>query len=120
MSTTLVQTESRRPAAVTGALSQASTASTVVVTGSDMDATQFASVSYTIKVITNDVGWSVFGANVSDFTDEVAVQAATQVVAGAAGSYSVAQAPFRYYRVKVIDQVGGSHGTATVNGVRKG
>ncbi len=107
------------PAAVTGAIPQASTNATVVVAGAEIDATQFRSVCYTIAVATHDVDWSVFGANASDYSDEVAVLAATKVSAGANSSYSVAQAPFRYYRVKIVDDVGGTHGTATVNGIAK-
>lgn len=114
-----VQTQPFRPALVTGAVVQASTASTAVASGSELDATQFGSVAYTISIATNNVNWSVFGANVSDYSDEVAVQAATQVNAGANGSYSVAQAPFRFYRAKIIDTVGGTHGTATINGAAK-
>lgn len=104
---------------VTGACAQTSTASTVVVTGTDLDATQFRSVSYTIIVATHDVDWSVFGANVSDYSDEVAVLTATKVDLSTSSSYSVSQAPFRYYRVKIIDDVGGTHGSVTVNGVAK-
>lgn len=99
---------------------QASTASTAVVTGSEMDARPWRSVAYTIKVATNSVDWSVFGANASDYSDEVAVQAAATVAAGAASSYAVAQAPYSYYRVKIIDTSAPNHGTATVRGVMKG
>lgn len=120
MSTTLVQAQNLPPAAVTGAVGpQTSTASTVVVTGAEIDATQFRSVCYTAIVATHDVDWSVFGANASDYSDEVAVLAATKIAAGASGSYTVAQAPYRFYRVKCIDDVGGTHGTITVNGVAK-
>jgi len=119
VASSIVQTQNLQPALITGALSQASTASTVAVTGSDLDATQFSSIAYTIVIATNAVKWSVFAANVSDFSDEVAVLSATTVASGAASSYSAALAPFRYYRVKIIDDSGGSHGTATVNGVAK-
>ena len=99
---------------------QLSTASTVVLAGAELDARGFRSLAYTVKVATQSVDWSVFGANASDYSDEVAVQAATTVVAGAAGSYVVAQAPYSFYRCKLIDTVGGVHGTATIRGILKG
>lgn len=99
---------------------QASTASTVVVASSDLDARAWRALSYTVAVATQAIKWSVFGANASDFSDEVAVLAATTVAAGANSSYSVAPPPFSYYRVKIIDDSGGVHGTATVRGIVKG
>lgn len=99
---------------------QASTASTAVVTGSELDAGPHLTACYTIKVATNAVKWSVFGANASDYSDEVAVLSATTVASGAASSYAASPAPFRYYRVKVIDDSGGSHGSVTVRGIAKG
>jgi hypothetical protein len=112
---TLAQTQNLLPALVTGAVAATSTASTAVATGAELDATQFGSVAYSISVATNAVKWSVFGANVSDYSDESAVQAATTVAAGAIGTYA-ATAAFRFYRVKLIDDAGGSHGVATING----
>ncbi len=121
MSTTKVQTDNLPPALVTGAVGpQTSTSGTVVVSGAEVDATQCRSLSYTAVCATNDVDWSVFGANASDYSDEVAVKAATQIAAGANDSYTVSPPPFRFYRVKVKDHVGGTHGTVTVNGVAKG
>lgn len=119
MSTTLIQTLNLPPAGVTGAVQQASTNATANVAGVEIDATQYRTVCYTIAVATHDVDWSVFGANSADYSDEVAVLAATKVAAGANSSYSASPAPFRYYRVKIIDDVGGTHGTATVNGICK-
>ena len=119
MSTTPVQTANLPAAAVTGAVTQVSTSGTVVAAGSEMDATQYKTVAYTITIATHDVDWSVFGANVSDYSDEVALLAATKVSAPGVSSYTAALAPFRYYRVKIIDDVGGTHGTATINGIMK-
>lgn len=120
MSTTIVQTLNAPPAAVTGPVGpQASTNATVVVAGAEIDATQFRSVAYTAIAASHDVDWSVFGANAADYSDEVAVLTATKITAGANANYSVAQAPYRFYRVKVIDDVGGTHGTITVNGIAK-
>ncbi len=91
-----------------------------VVAGSEIDARAWKSVAYTIAVADNDVTWTVFGANAADYSDEIAVQAAAPVVAGATGNYAVAQAPYAYYRVKIRSTVGGAHGTATVRGIAKG
>lgn len=99
---------------------QASTNATVVVTGSGMDARPWTSLAYTVVVATNAIKWSVFGANAADYSDEVAVLSAATVAAGAGSSYSVSLAPFAYYRVKIIDDSGGVHGTATVRGIMKG
>lgn len=99
---------------------QASTASTVVVADSEIDARPYSSVAYTISVATNAIKWSVFAANAADYSDEVAVVSATTVAAGASTSYAVAPAPYSYYRVKIIDDSGGVHGTATVRGIAKG
>lgn len=97
---------------------QASTNATAVVTGSGLDAGPYDLISYTIVIATEDVDWSVFGANSSDYSDEVAVVSATTVGAGTASSYT-ADAGYRYYRVKIIDTVGDTHGTATVRGLAK-
>lgn len=99
---------------------QLSTASTAVVTSSDLDTGPHLTVCYTVKVATNAIKWSVFGANVSDYSDEVAVLSAATVAAAASSSYTATPAPFRYYRVKIIDDSGGVHGTATVSGIAKG
>lgn len=98
---------------------QVSTNATVVVTGSDIDVRPYTSLAYTVTVATNAIKWSVWGANAADFSDETAVQAAATVTAGGVASYSVAQAPFSYYRVKIIDDAGGVHGTATIRGIAK-
>ena len=101
-------------------IAQASTSSDEVVSGSEIDARMWKSISYTIKVATNAVTWTVFGANTLDYSDEVVVQDAASVAASASGSYAAIQAPYAYYRVKIRDTVGGSHGTATVVGLAKG
>lgn len=103
----------------TAPTAQLSTAATVVVTGSDVDARGYSALAYTIIVATQDVSWSVFGANVSDFSDEKAVLTATQVVAGATGNYAVSPPPYGYYRSKIIDTAGGVHGSVTINIIAK-
>lgn len=78
------------------------------------------SLVYTLKVATNNLLWTVYGANVSDYSDEVVVQAEAQVNAGAVGSYSTTQAVYRYYRAKIKAAVADAQGTATINGLVKG
>jgi hypothetical protein len=120
VSATKVQTDTLPAALVTGAVGpQTSTNATVVVTGAELDVTQYKTVAYTAIAATHDVDWSVFGANAADYSDEVAVLAATKITAGSNASYTANPAPYRYYRVKVIDDVGGTHGTITVNGIAK-
>ena len=41
------------------------------------------------------------------------------MASGTASTYVVAQAPYAYYRVKIIDTVGNTHGTATLAGIVK-
>lgn len=98
---------------------QVSTASLVVLAGSEFDARTWISLAYTIAVATEAVTWSVFGANASDYSDEIVVSAGASVAAAAASSYAVALAPYAYYRVKIIDTAAGTHGTATVRGIVK-
>ena len=96
-----------------------STNATAVLTGSDFDARLWATIGLTLIVAAFGVTWTVTGANVSDFSDEVVVQAATAVAAGSVGFYSTYFAAFAYYRVKIIDTVANSHGTVTLNGLAK-
>src|ERR1035437_5025976 len=98
---------------------QISTASTVVLAGCEFDARPWTAIAYTVAVITNSVTWSVWGANAADYSDEQAVLAPVSVIASATGTYVAALAPYAYYRVKIIDTVGGTHGTATVRGIVK-
>lgn len=99
---------------------QASTASQAVITGSDIDMRGWRSLAYTLTNITNTISYYIYGANDSAFADETVVSGPTDIAASAAGSYSVAQAPYAYYRVKIIDKVGGDHGTVTLRAIAKG
>ncbi|MFZ3172071.1 MAG: hypothetical protein WA118_08835 [Carboxydocellales bacterium] len=101
-------------------VAQASVNAETLLAGSEIDMRMWRSLAYTLKVATNDVTWVVYGANSADYSDEVVVQSAANVVAGAAGTYAVAQAPYAYYRVKIYSTVGGSHGTGTLIGIAKG
>ena len=98
---------------------QASTASVVVLAGSQIDARGRVSICYTISVATHDVTWTVWGANASNYSDEQSVNGSISVVAAASGAYATSLAPYAYYRVKIIDTVGASHGTATLRGIAK-
>ncbi len=120
MAITVTQPQNLPPAGITGALSQNSTNATAVVTGSEMDATQWQSVSYTVAAAGNAIKWSVFAGNMSNYADEVAVLAATTVSAAAVNSYATTQAPYLFYRVKLIDDALNTHGVCTINGAVKG
>ncbi len=98
---------------------QTSTNSAAVVTGSAMDVRAYTSLAYTIAVATNTVTWWVYGANASDYSDEVIVDGPTNVTAGSVDSYAVTQAPYGYYRVKIQSTTPDSHGSATVRGIAK-
>jgi hypothetical protein len=98
---------------------QASTASAAVVVGSDMDMRPWRSLSYTILNADQTITWWVYGANAANFSDEVIVDGPSDVLASGIDSYDVQQAPYAYYRVKIIDKVGGVHGNCRVVGVAK-
>ncbi len=89
------------------------------VTGSGIDAQGFTTVSYTVVVADNTITWWVYGANTSDYSDEVIVDGPSDVLAGAADSYAVSPAPYAYYRVKIQSKVAGSHGAVTLVGIAK-
>jgi hypothetical protein len=95
---------------------QLSTDVDAVVAGSEIDTALKTSLSYTIRVITNAVTWTVFGADAASYADEVIVQAPASVAAAGVGSYSTALAVYRYYRVKIKATSAGNQGTATVLG----
>ena len=100
-------------------VAQTSANADTVLTGSGLDARGWLTVCYTILIATNTVDWTVYGANLSTYADEVVVQAEASVVAGAASSYAVTPAPYGYYRVKIHSNAGGAHGTATLVGIAK-
>lgn len=103
------------PLAVTG--SQASTNSLVAMGAIDTGIAK--SLVYTLSVITASVDWTVFGANASDYSDEVEVQAEAAVAAAGLGTYTTTQAIYRYYRAKIKSTVADTPGTATIRGVAK-
>lgn len=99
---------------------QASVNALTVLAGSEIDARAWRSVAYTLQVITASVNWTVFGANESDYSDEVEVQAEAAVAANATGSFSDGEAPFGHYRAKIKSTVADTPGTATLRGLAKG
>lgn len=98
---------------------QASTNAAAVVAGSDLDMRPWTSLAYTLTNITNTITYWVYGANLATFADEVIVSGPTDILAAAASSYTVSPAPYAYYRVKIVDKVGGDHGTVTLVGIAK-
>lgn len=120
MSVQMIRNAQEQMAAdVVAPAAQNSVAGLTVLAGSEIDARLFSSLSYTIKVATNDVKWTVYAGDASDYSDEVVVSAEASVVAGNVSSYSATPPPFGYYRVKIRDTVGGVHGAATVHGMAK-
>jgi len=101
-------------------VAQASANAEAVLAGSEIDARMWRSIAYTVAIAAAGVKWAVYGANAADYSDEQAVQALTNVAAAASGAYAVAQAPYAYYRVKIVSNVADTPGTATLRGIAKG
>lgn len=99
--------------------SQLSTNTNTVLSGSEMDMRGWTTLCYTFAVATNTVTISVLGANASDYSDEVVVDATGNIAAGSTDSYTVSPAPYSYYRVKIDSTSDGQHGTVTVYGTGK-
>jgi len=99
---------------------QASVAAETLLVGSQMDMRGWRSLAYTLQCAAQTITYNVYGANAADYSDEVVVSGPTDIAAAANSSYAVAQAPYGYYRVKILDKVGGVHGTVTLAGIAKG
>ncbi len=98
---------------------QTSTSSYVVAAA--MDAQAATQVKWAANSATNDVTWEVYGSNSAVFAGEVLVHGPENVVALAASvSYLDAAPAYRYYRVKIKDTVGGTHGVAFITGLSLG
>lgn len=97
---------------------QNGTASWAAVAGSEIDARPFDSLAYTIVASTNSIDWRVIGANSSDYSDGVIVQASETLAAAAIGSFTAVPPPFAYYRVE-MKNTGGSTGSGLVRGIAK-
>lgn len=91
------------------------------VTGSTLDTLHNMAVSYTlINTGADSLDWQVVAANDAAFAGAVIAQASATVLAAGVGSYSATVAAWRYYKLQIVDTVGGAHGEATVHGVTKG
>jgi hypothetical protein len=91
------------------------------VAGSTLDTLHNMAVSYTlINTGGNSLDWQVVAANDVAFAGAVVVQASATVLSAGIGTYSATVAAWRYYKLQIVDTVGGSHGQATVHGVTKG
>ena len=99
--------------------SYTSTSSTVMVPGSDFDAVMWSTIAITAKVTTNAVTWSVFGANLADYSDAIQLQVPASISANGVGSYSASFFPYAYCFVKATDTVGGTHGSISLNVMAK-
>lgn len=113
--------QTARAALVVEPANQATTAAFADVPGSEIDTLHYGSVSYTILNTdgADSLDWQVLATNDPTWTVAVIVDGPAAVAAGAADSYAVAQAPYRYYIVQVQDTVPASHAAATVVGVAK-
>ena len=101
-------------------VSQASTNTSTLVAGSKLTAWQGMAVSYTIiNAGADTIQWAVYGANASDLSDKVLLQALADVAKDATASYSAFVAPYSYYCVNIKSKVNDTPGTVTVRGVVK-
>ena len=119
MSMETVVIGSRHVQVDTVSVSQVSTNTDTLVAGSTLDARSFGALSYTVAAATNDLDYTVYGANASDLSDKVAVVAKNTCTAGTTESYAVSPPPYAYYCVYVDATVDDTHGTLTVNGIAK-
>jgi hypothetical protein len=99
---------------------QVGTNDPVVLAGSELDMRMWSSLAYTILCADQTITWWVYGANQSDYSDEVIVDGPSDVLAAAVDNYAVAQAPYGFYRIKFENKVDDVVGTATVSGIAKG
>ncbi len=68
----------------------------------------------------NDTTWQVFGANKSDYSDEVSVSGPTNITALAASISYTTSSPYTYYRVKAQSKTAGHSGTIYVTAIALG
>ena len=99
--------------------SQTTTASFVDHAGSKIDAGVRTTVAMVIKNTggSNGLSWQVLGS-IDDVT-YVEAQASANVAFGASGTFTTNPALYRYYKIQIKDQSGGSHTTATASVIGK-
>lgn len=93
----------------------------VDLTGSTLDTLNYRSVSFTIvNTGAGSIKWQVLGDIVNTFATAQVVKASAPILAAAVDGYSIAQAPWRFYKIQIGDTVNGVHGQATAYGLEKG
>jgi len=98
---------------------QAST-NAYVMLGSVLDCRASSSMALTVINADQTITYKVQGANRSNFSDAVEVQAPTDLAAAAIGRFYLAAPVWAYYRVMIIDKVAGTHGNAVMTAIVKG
>jgi len=88
--------------------------------GDVLDCRAANSVALTVINATQTITYKVEGANRSNFTDAVQVQAPADLAAGAIGNYASASPVWAYYRVMIVDKVAGTHGSSVLTAIVKG
>lgn len=88
-------------------------------TGSVLDAVACDTVAATVTNSggSNGLSWQVLGS--IDGTNYVVVQTSANVAAGASDKFTAQPAAYRYYKVQVKDQSGGSHTTFSASLIGK-
>lgn len=90
------------------------TSTNTVVSGTSLDCQSASKLILAVAAATNSIKYSLFGANAADYSDEVSILGPTTVAAAAWDYQTVTSPTKRYYRVKVQDAVGGTHGTVYI------
>lgn len=97
---------------------QLSTDTETLVAGSELDCRLYGGPAYTVSAVTNPIDVMVYGASLSDFSDEALIAAETvdtdtpQVISNFTNACG-------FYRLKVKSSDAGQHGTGTFNGMAK-
>jgi hypothetical protein len=100
-----------------GPTQQASTDTLAVVAGSSVDVSASKAVRYGVEVSGQAVKWTVYGANVADYSDEQVVRAEVSVAAGHTDHASFPSPAFSYYRVKIRSAATGQTGALLLAGL---
>lgn len=108
-----------KDAEVLTAGAQTTTNSYADLSGSKIDTTNATSVSFVVKNTggSNGAYWKIVGSN--DDSSYVDVNSEATLAAGVSASYATAQAVYRYYKVQIKAQVGGSQTTVSAVALAK-
>jgi hypothetical protein len=104
---------------ITAPAAQASTNDPALLVGSQIDARDWLTVSYTVVNAAQTIIWWVYGANSASYADKVIVKGPSDVLASATDSYAVSPAPYAYYCVWIDSKVDAAFGTVTCVGITK-